>query len=79
MVTKTISNLIFIWILSVVIWNFNTAVAQEVRAAARVDSNNITIGDWLKLYVEVEHPSNVSVTWPQLTDLLEGLEIVQRG
>ena len=54
------------------------AGAQEVHATARVDSNSITIGDWLKLYVEVEHPSNVAVTWPTLTDSLDGLEIVHR-
>ncbi len=55
------------------------AGAQEVHASIRVDSNSITIGDWLKLYVEVEHPSNVAVAWPILSDSLDGLEIVHRS
>lgn len=52
---------------------------QEVRATAKVDSNNISIGDWLKLHLEVEHPANVSVAWPQLADSLQGFEVIQRG
>lgn len=52
---------------------------QEVRATAKVDSNNISIGDWLKLHLEVEHPTNVSVAWPQLADSLQGFEVIQRG
>ncbi len=52
---------------------------QEVRATAKVDSNNIFIGDWLKLHLEVEHPANISVAWPQLADSLQGFEVIQRG
>ena len=54
-------------------------LAQEIRATAKVDSNNITIGDWLKVHLEVEHPANVPVAWPQLADSLQGLEVIQRG
>jgi hypothetical protein len=52
---------------------------QEIRATAKVDSNNISIGDWLKLHLEVEHPANVSVAWPQLADSLQGFEVIQRS
>ena len=55
------------------------ASAQEVQVTARVDSNNILIGDWLKLHVDVAHPSSVNVAWPTIPDSLEGFEIVQRG
>lgn len=54
------------------------ANAQDVRVSARVDSNKITIGDWLKLHLEVEYPNNVSVHFPFLADSLNGLDIVRR-
>lgn len=51
--------------------------AQDVRVTARVDSNNIVIGDWLNLHVEVRHPGGRAV---QLIspDSLEGFEIIRR-
>ena len=52
--------------------------AQDVLAAAKVDSNNIRIGDQLKLHLEVKHPANVSVLWPSISDSLQGIEIVSR-
>ena len=52
--------------------------AQDVQATARVDSNSIIIGDQIKLFIDVQHPANVSVTFPSLADSLEGLEIVKR-
>ena len=54
------------------------ANAQDVRVSARVDSNKITIGDWLKLHLEVEHPKNVTVLFPFLVDSLNGLDVVSR-
>jgi hypothetical protein len=52
--------------------------AQSVHVTARVDSNNILIGDWLPLRIEVEHPSGTTVTFPSLPDSLEGFEVVRR-
>ncbi|MBI1807840.1 MAG: hypothetical protein HYR76_12400 [Ignavibacteria bacterium] len=54
------------------------ASSQEVRVTAKVDSNHILIGDWIKLHVEVEHLSNATVTLPSLPDSIEGFEIIQR-
>jgi hypothetical protein len=53
-------------------------LAQDVQATARVDSNNIIIGDWLTLHLEVQHPENVSIDWRSLPDSLNGFEIVKR-
>lgn len=53
--------------------------AQEVRVAARVDSNNIMIGDWLGLHIEVQHKEQTTVMWPQIADSLQGIEIIKRG
>ncbi|MBA4311475.1 MAG: hypothetical protein C0417_02480 [Chlorobiaceae bacterium] len=52
--------------------------SQDVRATAKVDSNHIMIGDWFKLHIEVEHPSNVTLSIPPLPDSLNGFEIVKR-
>lgn len=53
-------------------------LAQSVRVSARVDSNNILIGDWLPLHIEVEHPANTTITFPSLPDSLEGFEVIRR-
>jgi hypothetical protein len=53
-------------------------LAQDVRATARVDSNNILIGDWLKLHVELEYPTGAVLHFPAVPDSLQGLEIVRR-
>ncbi|TAK56834.1 MAG: hypothetical protein EPO24_10610 [Bacteroidetes bacterium] len=52
---------------------------QDVRISARVDSNNIMIGDWLGLHIEVQRKANTAVSWPQIADSLDGIEIVKRG
>lgn len=52
--------------------------SQDVRVTAKVDSNHIVIGDWLKLHVEVEYPANVAITFPSLPDSVEGFEVVRR-
>lgn len=67
-----------------VLWILLTAhcsllTAQEVKATARVDSNNIMIGDWLGLHIEVQHRDNTTIHWPQIADSLQGIEIIKRG
>ncbi|MFI5251815.1 MAG: hypothetical protein ACHQQQ_05200 [Bacteroidota bacterium] len=52
--------------------------AQNIEANARVDSNNIQIGDWLKLHLEVKHPAGISVHWPSIADSLQGIDVLSR-
>ncbi len=52
---------------------------QDVSVSAHVDSNNIVIGDWLKIDFEVDRPADVAVTWPPIADALHGFEIVKPG
>ena len=47
--------------------------AQQVKATARLDSTNILIGDQIKLFLEIDHPKNVNVEFPQITDSLQSL------
>ncbi len=56
----------------------NQSAAQEVKVTARVDSNNILIGDWLTLHVEVRHPGHQDIQFVALPDSLAGFEIIQR-
>ncbi|MDI6780189.1 MAG: hypothetical protein QME25_08400 [Bacteroidota bacterium] len=53
-------------------------VAQDVVVSARIDTNNILIGDQVNLHINLEYPKNAKITWPQIPDLLEGFEIINR-
>jgi hypothetical protein len=52
--------------------------SEDIRATAKVDSNNILIGDQLKLQIEVQHLQNISITFPALPDSFEGIEVIHR-
>ena len=52
--------------------------SQEVRAVAGLDSNHILIGDWLRLHLDVQHPNNTVVAFPNLPDSINGIQIVKR-
>lgn len=54
------------------------ARAQEVRASARVDSNAITIGDWLNVTLEVTAPGGVTLLQPEIPDTIPGIELVRQ-
>jgi len=54
--------------------------AQQAMAAAKVDAKTITIGDQIKLWLEVKLGSaNDKVVWPVIADSLNGLEVVEKG
>ena len=57
------------------------ANAQLIKATARLDSTNILIGDQIKLFLEIDHPKNVVVEFPQLPDSLNQgmIEILSRN
>ncbi len=52
--------------------------AQHVHVSAKVDSNKILIGDWIHLNINLEYPNNIKISYPQITDSLQGLEIIER-
>ncbi len=52
--------------------------AEDIRVSAKVDSNNVLIGDWIPVHFEIRHLSSVQVQWPLIADSLEGFEIVRR-
>ena len=64
----------------IILFLFSTlSLAQSVHVTARADSNNILIGDWLALHIEVEHPASTTIVFPELPDSIEGFEIVRRA
>ncbi len=46
--------------------------AQQIKATASLDSTNILIGDQVKLFLEIDHPKSVDVTFPQVPDTIAG-------
>ena len=55
-----------------------TVFAQEVTVTAIVDSQSITMGDWIHYSVDIKYPSGVAVAVPSLKDTLGRFDIVQQ-
>lgn len=53
--------------------------SQDIRAEASVDSVHYLIGDWINLTVEVEHPGNGTIAWPQIADSVKPLEVIRQA
>ncbi len=54
--------------------------AQRIKATASLDSAKILIGDQVKLFLEIDHPKNVDVTFPQIPDTINSLiEVLSRS
>ena len=53
--------------------------AQRIKATARLDSTQILIGDQVKLFLEIDHPKDVKVSFPHVPDTINGLiEVLSR-
>jgi len=56
------------------------ANAQQIKATASLDSANILLGDQVKLFLEIDHPKNVAVQFPQVPDSIAGkIEVLNRS
>jgi len=54
--------------------------AQRIKATASIDSTNILLGDQVKLFLEIDHPKNVDIEFPQVPDtILEKIEVLSRS
>ncbi len=51
---------------------------QQVSVVATVDSPSVSLGDWIRLSVEVKHPAGQKIQFPALKDSLGSFEIVQQ-
>jgi hypothetical protein len=71
-IIKAISLLIIIFI-------SGTAHAQRIKATASIDSTNILLGDQVKLFLEIDHPKNVKVIFPDVPDsIMKNIEVLKR-
>ncbi len=57
-----------------------SANAQRIKATATIDSTNILLGDQVKLFLEIDHPKSVEITFPNVPDtLIEFVEVLDRS
>jgi hypothetical protein len=57
-----------------------TVNAQRIKATASIDSTSILLGDQVKLFLEIDHPKNVDIEFPQVPDtILEKIEVLNRS
>ena len=69
-----------LFLFSLLIFASGVAKAQQIKAAASLDSTNILIGDQVKLFLEINHPKNVKVEFPQVPDTIQSLiEVLGRS
>jgi hypothetical protein len=52
--------------------------AQQIKATARLDSTNILLGDQVNLILEIEHPKDAKVGFPNITDSLGHIEVLKK-
>ena len=70
-------NIVFILLLVLVAGSVN---AQRIKANAMLDSTNILLGDQVKLFLEIDHPKNVTIEFPQVPDTIQSLiEVLERS
>lgn len=66
-------------LLALLIFTSTAAYAQRIKASASIDSTNILLGDQVKLFLEIDHPKNVDVQFPEVPDTLAGyVEVIRR-
>jgi len=54
--------------------------AQEASVKARIDANQITVGDQVRLFIEATHQPKLNrLQWAVIPDTFNSLEIVERG
>jgi hypothetical protein len=57
-----------------------TIHAQRIKATATLDSANILLGDQVKLFLEIDHPKNIRVIFPDVPNtILENIEVLKHG
>lgn len=58
----------------------SAVIAQRIKATASLDSANILLGDQVKLFLEINHPKKVEITFPQVPDTIRGnIEVLQQS
>ena len=58
---------------------FSNSYSQDIRANATIDTNNVLIGDQIKLKLEVTASEKLNITWSQIPDTLGSIEIISKS
>lgn len=56
-----------------------TLVHAQSSVSAKIDARQITIGDQVKLFIDVKQASGEKIAWAVLPDTFNSLEIVEKG
>ena len=72
---KFITSIVIL--ISIFVWVEQSA-AQQIKATARLDSTNILLGDQVNLILEIEHPKDAKVGFPNITDSLGHIEVLKK-
>jgi hypothetical protein len=51
---------------------------QNISVQAKVDTQKILIGDWIKLNIKAQHSSDIKLFWPDIDNNLGKFEVVKR-
>jgi hypothetical protein len=71
--------IIKIFLIAVLMLPAASTFAQRIRATASIDSTNILLGDQVKLFLEIDHPTNIRIEFPQVPDTIAGyVEVLSR-
>ena len=72
-------NSLFLLLVALLAANFSFAQG-DARASARLDAQQITVGDPARIFLEVHNnPATGDVKWPAFTDTFNSLEITEKG
>lgn len=58
--------------------NIYISYGQEIEAKIKSDTNNVLIGDQVKLRIELKTDKNVKITWPAIPDSIGKVEILSK-
>jgi hypothetical protein len=60
-------------------FGFSFLNAQKVSVKAKIDTNNVLIGDQLHLKLEFQSDTKTKVIWPQMPDSIGAIEVISRS
>lgn len=75
---KNLFRILFLILIAIQAWI--PVQAQRIKAVASLDSASILIGDQIKLFLEIDHPKNIEIKFPEVPDTIIGnIEVIDRS
>ncbi len=74
------SGIVNFLFLVIILFISTPSKGQEIKAKASLDSTNILLGDQIKLFLEIDHPKDISVQFPSVPDTIaDKIEVLTRS